>query len=226
MRSQWVSSGEGIPLVMVAGWATDYQVFLDIPTDRKVMIIDQYDPFLFPQFLAQLFESEGILTADFIGFSMGGYAVLQFCNAYPQFCGKITLLGVRPVYPASELRFFLKALAKGDVVSLLTGFYQAAMSKLAYDIFEKTLLPEYLLAFSGDDLERGIRYLSEFGNLNLVEKLPASQLRFVHGRDDKIAPIVEIEAFLKEKSIFCEFLCVEGGHIRDYPVPSRKGNFF
>ncbi len=213
MRSQWISRGDGRPLVLVTGWAMDYRIFLDIPTDRPVMIIDTYDPFLFPEFLAQLFQKEGILEADLMGFSMGGYAVLQFVRHYPQYDHQMILIGLRPRYPVSELRFFLKKLELGKIVPLLQGFYQSAVAESDYQSFANRVLPDYLTTFSGDDLTRGIRYLADFGHLDDIQSLPLSCLTFVHGRHDKIAPFSELELYFQMSGLSPLLVCLEdAGH--------------
>lgn len=211
MKYQWITRGEGKVLVILAGWATDYRIFSGLPTHRPVMIIEDYDPFLLSEELPALFENEGVILPDLLGFSMGGYVALDFCLQYPEDFSHLILVGMRPKYPKKELTYFLNHLGPTKVKKLLEGFYQVAFVAPFYEI-GTPLISQYLTHFSADQLRSGIEYLQEFGHLGSIDELPSDRVSFFHGREDAIAPFAELDAFLQERDF--KVFCFEGaGHV-------------
>jgi pimeloyl-ACP methyl ester carboxylesterase len=114
-------------VVLLPGWATDARIFSALATPGGVITPTG----LLPQ------RSEGL--ADMIarhtggpvhvlGWSLGAYLAVQFARAYPELVASLTLLGVRPCYPADELATLRLALLQ-DRAACLTAFYRRCWNR-------------------------------------------------------------------------------------------------
>ena len=195
---KFFSTNTSDTMVFVHGWAMTGQIFESISCPQNRVIAEMQDPFQFTESLLTFLDAQQISKVSLCGYSMGGFASLLFAKVYPERVNSLTLCGVRHAYVSKDLQAISRYLNKGRE-RFLTNFYrQCLVSDEARVRFEQTFLPRFLEGQSLALLQHGLDYL---GQVSIVaEDLECPfPVTLLHGEQDMIAPIVEVEV-LSEKA--------------------------
>ena len=121
--------------------------------------------------------------------------------------GALFAVGMRERYEAEVIEAARERLARNRA-AYLRRFYEACFSpgeREARDWFERELLESYLDQMELESLLDGLSYLAS-------ASLADAKARFIHGRDDRIAPVGQMLA-MKERLPGARLVCMESaGH--------------
>jgi len=211
----WSGPVEGPVLVLISGWGTDGRIFLDIPSEYRVGGVSGYDPDTVGRdILEELSEFRG-RDVVVMGVSMGGYVALEaFCQGLYRMRCRVILIGMRPMYPESEIRYMMGRVNRVGAKGVLASFYEAVFGVGAHPLLGAEG------SFSEEELKRGLAYLAT-ANLEALcdrEMCGGGKVVLVHGRLDRIAPLGELEVFcnslfLADASLEVPLIVEEGGHL-------------
>ncbi|MFA4858197.1 MAG: alpha/beta hydrolase [Candidatus Margulisiibacteriota bacterium] len=157
---------------LFSGWAFDEEIFqtLDLPDMDQPLVI---------------------------GWSQGVFAAIDFVAKQKDCTGHLVLISARPKYPAADIAIAQNGL-KQNARGFLINFYRdcfATGEKEEFLWFKQNLMKKYLGKFTADDLSRQLDTLGQ-QSLNISNLSTATKITFIHGQNDKIAPVEEIKEFV------------------------------
>jgi len=199
--------------VLIPGWAADYRIFSTLQLDFNYLIPIKFSPYSFEKGLLSSLKDNGLNKISILGWSMGGFIARDFASKHQAMINNLTLISVREKYEKEDIGK-IKAYLKKNKKGYLYRFYRDSFSKTdeeAFSWFKRHLLRSYLGEMELNLLLEGLDYLSEARLVPL--KLKRAKIKFIHGQDDKIAPIEEMLK-IKENFPSAEFITIEGaGHV-------------
>lgn len=197
-------------LVLLSGWGTYGDLFTHYQAPYNYIVFDQVSSSTVEDILIAK-QALGLSKLSLLGFSMGGFLAAAFAQAYPAFVHELTLVGVRQKYSAQDIAMVKGFLNRGKA-GYMRKFYQAcffdpADFQKAETLFVKGWLSRYDLTL----LQEGLDFL---GQLSLIPEmfLDIPQVHFVHGKQDIIAPVAEVEALLAPLPQ-AKFTLLDEGHL-------------
>lgn len=187
----WIESQKpGLPyVVMLPGWAHDWRTMSRCEFKANRIFISGL---MLPGVVCELAEflSEAELgPAAVLGWSLGGFAAVEFTNAFPELVDRLILVGIRRSYTQDEIKqskLELKQNRKG----FLEGFYRRNFlpaQRRDWPVFKNELMDAYMSEMGMIELLAGLDYL---GASQIDERaLGVCPILIVHGRQDVIAPV-------------------------------------
>ena len=147
-------------IVFIPGWAFDSRIFSNMAGCSNRMLFENSSPDNFTQRLHDELLQKNITSADFFGWSLGGFLALDFCKQYHNLAGKLYLVSMKTKYSPEELDNEIKLIQK-DRRSYLLSFYRNcfAGNRQEFAWFEKTLMRDYLEKFNEEYLLEGLEFL-------------------------------------------------------------------
>lgn len=200
---RFIDRGHKDTMLLIPGWATDSQVFepLDLPFN-----------YLLPEDIPALFRLErGDLTdgLHLFGWSMGALIAARLAAKYTSIFKSVTLASVRPRFE-KDLIEKVKGNVKRNRRAYLHKFYEGLFSQSEGENrrwFKTTLLERYMAGMAEKVLLEGLDYLSRT-ELECAG-LARTDVTFVHGNADRIAPIEDIKA-LAAGMPHARFISIDG----------------
>ena len=191
-----IQRGADKTLLLIPGWATDHRIFasLDLPYDYLLPV-----EFALPDFgkrLLMALEKEMLGRISILGWSLGGFLAADFAANNKGRIDELILVGVKRGYKKTDIDK-IKGYIRRNRAAYLRKFYDECP-------VEEGLKRVYLEEMDIATLMEGLDYLS--GAEIIPERLKGLDVRFVHGENDRIAPIDEARALAKglEGSEFSE----------------------
>jgi pimeloyl-ACP methyl ester carboxylesterase len=183
--------GKKETILLVPGWASDWKIFNTLNLEYNYLIPTEFSPFNFKDSLVYKLQEENLNKLTILGWSLGGFAAVDFACQFPHFVNKIFLVSVRKKYPKENLENIGRFIKK-DKKAYLYRFYHECFSpnEEGFFWFKKNLLKLYLEEINLDYLLEGLDYLSR-SELNL-DVLKNMNVKLLHGEEDKIAPFEEV----------------------------------
>jgi pimeloyl-ACP methyl ester carboxylesterase len=207
---EYINNQHKINLVLIPGWATDSKIFNNLHLPYNLLILNQANPVHFNQTLLTILKDNHIKNTSIAGFSMGGFLAIDFAKENPTFVDNLFLLGIRNKYDAKNIDFIKKLLIRNKAAYLLK-FYQSCFNdKQSFLEFKKALFNEYINNFSLDFLLETLDYLSST-NASAI-KLKNTNTIFIHGKDDKVAPLNEVTN-ISQSLPTSKLITLETGHM-------------
>lgn len=187
-------------LVLLQGWASNEKIFSTLNLNYNYIIIKNFDPFSFENKLINFLQNNGFEKVSLFGWSMGGFAAVNFAEKYEYLIDEIILCSVKKVFD-KEVLSNIRALIQKNQKAFLYKFYKDCFSNYEiknghFEWFRKNLLHEYL-NFDIDALISGLDYLSQ-SFLKISEK-NLQKVKFLFGLSDKI---ISARDFLELKNIY------------------------
>ena len=180
-------------VVLLPGWATDWHIFEGLRLDFNQIVPEHFAPVGFADGLSDFLKKIDCGPVTILGWSLGGFAAVDFASAYPNLVSHLVLVGIRRRYPAQQIEQTRQSLLAGKQ-HCLTEFYSQCFlpsQKDAYLSFSDELMPRYLAEIKTADLLDGLDYLST-AEIN-PEKLSLCRTTIVHGMQDLVAPPEEAQ---------------------------------
>lgn len=200
-------------LLLIPGWATDYRIFGRLELDFNYLMPVEFSPLNFEERLESALKNEGLDGISILGWSMGGFMASDFISAYPGAAKEAALVGVRRSYEEDKIER-VKAYLRKNKRAFLYRFYCECFSNNeteALSWFKENLMKDYLLNMNLDSLLEDLDYLLK-ARIELG-KAEGIKLTFIHGQEDRIAPIEEAME-LKKHLPGAEFISVKrAGHM-------------
>ncbi|MFH1759513.1 MAG: alpha/beta hydrolase [bacterium] len=184
-------------ICFVPGWATNASIYEPLFNRLKTNLIIPHfiNPYLFQKPLIEFLGSLGNKKTVLLGWSMGGFLCADFFKQQPQCVSQLILAGMRQKYDRKDIDKIKNLIGKNKTAYLYK-FYKDCFSVNESDIyswFKNNLLKNYLNEFALSGLVHGLDFLSEAElDLNTID---CSNVTFVHGAEDKIAPYPEFPNF-------------------------------
>ncbi|MGA1868487.1 MAG: alpha/beta fold hydrolase [bacterium] len=181
-------------LIFFPGWGFNASIFYPIDLHYNYLFIK--DPLVpdIKHIIANYVNEKKIEQISLFGWSMGCYPALGCADAFLQKIETIFLISARCQFPTSELTNARNNL-KRNAHAYLYSFYKECFypQQKAFKWFKKTLLPVYRHEISTAYLLEGLDYLA--GASLLTDHLNNKMIHFIHGKEDRIADVNEIERF-------------------------------
>jgi pimeloyl-ACP methyl ester carboxylesterase len=196
-------------LLLVPGWATDHRIFRPLDLEFNYLAAVSFSPRDFQESLLSALRRHRLDRVAVLGWSLGGYLALEFARAHPERVmeGALFAVGMRERYDAKVIEAIKGRLTRNKA-AYLRRFYEACFSageREAREWFERELLESYLDQMESEALLAGLDYLASASPAD-------AKARFIHGREDRIAPVGEMMA-MKERLPGTRLVCMENaGH--------------
>ena len=184
-------------ILLIPGWATDYRIFGSLDLPFNYLMPDRFSPFDFGKMFSTALDEQKLNGVSILGWSMGSFIAAEVASKYPQNFKDIILVSVKKRYD-KEMIENIKAYINKNKIGYLCKFYNDFFSdreKEASDWFRRNLLKKYIKEMSPDLLLEGLDYLS--GAELRTEDLKGLSIKFIHGEDDRIAPVDEAARIAK-----------------------------
>lgn len=188
--------GNGPVLVLVPGWATDQRIFERLELPSNYIFAPKAGPFEFKPALKKELDRRSIGKISFFGYSLGGFLAYEFALEYPEMIDTLIFSSIRARYPQQTLDEVAKKL-KEDKNAYLREFYAACFSpqeKESRAWFIKNLLKDYLVNMRLEELLKGLDYLRQ-AEIHPEKLKNFKKIKIIHGKEDKIAPFMEVDNF-------------------------------
>ena len=209
---KYIDRGHRDPIVLIPGWATDYRIFDSLDLRFNYLLPTEFSPFTFKRDLDKALREKAIKKISLFGYSLGGFAACEFAWDSPEMVDELILVGIRKRYKTNELAQIKSHLKKNKRAYLYKFYSQCFLNKEKMRYFRKNLLKAYIEELDLDYLLSTLDYLSSFEiRPELLNSI--RQIKIVHGREDKIAPIGEALE-IKDNLPQAQFITIDGeGHI-------------
>lgn len=180
--------GADLPYVVcLPGWGYDWRIMSWCRAEvNRIYIRNTFKPGLLSQ-LADWLKRSKFGPVVMLGWSLGGFAAVDFARAYPELVASLVLVGIRRRYSPEEVQLTKDGIAC-DRAFYLEGFYRQSFlpaQRQDWAAFRADLLEEYLNVMSIEELMPGLDYL---GSSCIDEaSLSIRPTLMVHGARDIIA---------------------------------------
>ena len=212
-KFEFLDRGASKTILLVPGWASDHRVFDTLDLKANYLLPTEFSPFGFDKCLSEALDRYNLDKIDAMGHSMGGFVVSDLLSGYGDKINAVVFAGVRGRYEKGVIDE-TRAKLRNNKRAFLYKFYRNWFSdyeKKGLAWFKRNLLNDYIEKIGMDKLLEGLDYLSE-AQMN-PDALCGVKLRFIHGAQDKIAPI-EKALELKNSLPGSEFIAMENtGHM-------------
>ncbi|MDD5069514.1 MAG: alpha/beta hydrolase [Candidatus Omnitrophica bacterium] len=210
-RFKYVDRGYDETVVLLAGWATDYRIFagLDLRFNYLLLVDESYRDF--SDDLVCMIKKIGLSKVSLFGCSLGGYRALDFSISHNDLVDNLFLIGMRKRYQPTAIEKIKQFVTRGKK-GYLSRFYRDCFYRPeSVAQFKEDLSSIYYDKFSVDYLIDGLDYLAK-SRID-PQDIPAGlTLVFVHGREDKIAPIKDVFELKEQISGSITVVCRDSGH--------------
>jgi len=200
----YIDKGKEKDLLLVPGWATDYRVFTNIDVEYNYLIAVKPMLYDFKENLLIALKENDIKKVSLFGWSLGGYQVSEFACEYPGLIDKLILVGIRDRYDPEQINQIKNYLKKNKRAYLYKFYASCFYNKDKLSWFKNNLFKKYCELFTLDWLLTTLDYLAS-ATINTDKLKDLTQVNFVHGEYDGIAPIEEarlVQAKLTGSSFF------------------------
>ena len=211
---EWRDRGFRETLLLIPGWATDHRIFAPLDLEFNYLVPTSFSPRDFQARLLDALRRHRLGRVAVLGWSLGGYLGLEFAAGHPDRMieGAVFAVGMREQYGREAVEAVRERLARSRA-AYLRRFYEACFSREETEArawFERELLASYLERMELSRLLEGLDYLA--GASLSKESLGRIKITFIHGREDRIAPVAPMLG-IHERLPAANLVCLEAaGH--------------
>jgi pimeloyl-ACP methyl ester carboxylesterase len=170
------------------GWGFDYRIMRWSDTSvNRIFVRAPFEPELAPE-IAGFLKNSGIEKISILGWSLGGFAALDFAKSYPELVDDLVLIGIRRKYGLDEIELAKKQLNDAPV-KFLEGFYRRCFlpaQRRDWTRFKALLMDDYIKNMDINSLSQGLDYLAN-ARINDQDLSLRSSL-IIQGEQDLVAP--------------------------------------
>lgn len=218
-RFKYIDRKKNDLLVLVPGWASDWQIFRHLDLEFNYLLPLKFSPFSFEQSLLETLRENSFKKISLFGWSLGGFLAAEFASKYPIYIDRLILVSIRKQYQKQQLKQIRIFLEKNKKAYLYKFYTQCFSKRENYPWFKQNLLESYCQQLDLDYLLGGLDYL-EHAQINPALLNTVKKIQIIHGEDDAVAPIQEVTQ-LKGNLPQAKFTAIkETGH-----MPFLKENF-
>lgn len=197
-KFKFIDRGRKDTLLLIPGWATDYRIFDTIDMAFNYLLPIEYSPFVFLNDLETAMGAYHVKKISILGWSMGCFVACDILSRHRESVDRVIMISARREYDKANNEKIKSVLLKNRK-GFLHKFYRDCFAVSERDLYihmKGSLIKEYIENMELACLIEGLEYLSEHRiDPGILQGVSAT---FIHGRDDKIAPIAEIAEFLNE----------------------------
>lgn len=199
--------------IFISGWGFSWKFFAKEWALSCDHYIDVHDPNICLSDICTLvnrpiYSSQKI---DIIGFSLGAYLACDVLRELPERIESLTLIGLRPNYPSSDISSVRELLISQGKDSYLPHFYRACFStRQRFNNFKHTWMACMIKTFTTHALLRGLDYLEHRASFSPNDDSLSASIKVLHGEKDQIAPFNLMSTLMADHSEF--YVCHGDGH--------------
>jgi pimeloyl-[acyl-carrier protein] methyl ester esterase len=196
-------------MLLVPGWATDSGIFEPLDMPFNYFLPENMSPLNFDEAFTRSMDELKASGLHLFGWSMGGFIAARLASKYPSMFKSVILVSVRRRYEKDVIGN-IKGYIRKNTKAYLYKFYEGLFSESEKENrkwFKTKLFRRYMAEMSPEFLLEGLDYLSRT-ELE-CDGLAGSDVAFVHGDADDVAPIEEAKA-LKEGLHEAKFFSING----------------
>ncbi len=193
-------------LLLIPGWATDHEIFMNLNLKYNYLLPTQLHPFNFEKKLLRWIEENYVDTISLFGWSLGGFLACDVASKNPDWVGELNLVSIRRGFDPNEIES-VRINLKKNKKAFLYKFYLECFSQTDSEgltWFKKHLLEKYLRQ-AEEGLREGLDYLSD-ARINPHALTNIQKVRIFHGEEDAIASLKEardISSQLRQATFCC-----------------------
>ncbi|MCM8813375.1 MAG: alpha/beta hydrolase [Candidatus Omnitrophica bacterium] len=184
-------------LVLLPGWAGDYRIFSRLELSYNYAVPDPFWPQDAAEILPDFLRAHTQQPVRLLGLSLGGFVGAYLAAQQPDFFSHVVLVGVRQQYPARDIAM-VKFMISRSKEAFLRQFFQQCVS--ATSLAREWFLPlaeAYCREGVPETLVETLVFLEQLRlTPEIVRAIP--RCLFVHGAEDRIAPLSEVESLCRE----------------------------
>ncbi len=196
-------------IVLLPGWASDYRIFDLLDVAFNYLLLNRFYPLTFEKSLFRTIKSLNLKKVSILGWSLGGFAAVQFALKYPDYLEELILIGIKMKYRSNVISGVEKYLKKNKKAYLNSFYNQCFSDKDSGKWFKDNLLKIYCEEFDLNNLIEGLYYLKE-AEINPKELRGLKKIKIIHGEYDNVAAINEAGE-IADQLPNCEFIAIKGG---------------
>lgn len=199
-------------LVLIPGWATDWQIFNTLNLDYNFVLPIKFWPFRFEKDILKWLKRNNVKKISLLGWSLGGFVATKFALKHPAIIDKVILVSIRKKYSQTEIAMIERQLRKSKSACLYNFYSQCFYSNSHIDWFKKSLVKAYLKKWDLDYLIKTLDYLRD-SYIDSDKLKNIKNIKIIHGENDNIAPIEEAQT-IKHDLPQAQFISIkDAGHI-------------
>ncbi|MCX6344718.1 MAG: alpha/beta hydrolase [Armatimonadetes bacterium] len=188
-------------VVFLQGWAHDWRIMSRSAANVNRIYVRQGVRRGFGPKLARFLKKSIAGPVTIVGWSLGGFAAVDFAMVYPELVKSLVLVGIRRSYTPEEIQITKDELTR-DRRACLKGFYRRNFlpsQRRDWSVFKADLMESYLNDMDSEHLMAGLDYLA---TAQIDKKLLATcPTLIVHGRQDVIASAEEASQLAQEANV-------------------------
>ena len=186
-------------ICLVPGWAIKGDIFFQFDIPYNYLILDHLNQDDFCTILNEELKHRYLDKIHLLGFSMGGYFVVDYANSFPEKVDRVLLQSVRPFYPKKYILGIKRLLRRSKEDFLIKFYLQFFLDEHDFLLFKRYCFDRYLQDFSIHYLNDQLDILAECKlDYNMIQTI--NKCVFLHGIHDQIAPLGELQSFLGNMS--------------------------
>ena len=188
---QRIERGFPRDLLIIPGWGFGWEVFRELPFRFNLIVPEAPVCCSVTDDIHHALKNTGKGAVHVLGWSLGGYAALEFAAGYPELVLSLELLSMRRSWPVEDLAGMRQAVEKYGVKAL-KAFYRLCFSgrKDDFDIFMRLHGDSAMRFWDESSLLRGLEYLAGV-KCATVSGFDVP-VRLCHGENDQVAPLEEM----------------------------------
>jgi len=181
---KWINKQADKTLIFITGWGLDHTLLNYDHPNLNILSIQTEDPYDLNQLQTIISDHAKSTSISFLGFSMGAYIVqdLIFNTSFEG--DKIILVGARPKYPENDIKT-IKRFLNRQKEAYMTAFYRTCLRDDAEWRDHK-----HYFTSQHHDLDRLLNQLDYLAESSLK---PIPNRVFIHGENDAIAPLSDLQ---------------------------------
>jgi len=187
---EYIDRGKKDILAFIPGWALDYRIFSNLNLNFNYIFPKKLHFFNFKKELFNFLEYKKIKKVSLFGYSLGGFLAVDFALSYKEKLEKLILVSIRKKYKKEELEE-IEVLLKKNKKAFLYKFYRNLFYSNLNFLRYKELFKYYIDNLGLEYLIDGLSYL-KVAELFIEPLRKLNNIKFIHGKNDKIAPILEV----------------------------------